>query len=172
MFIKYFWITNTPIGYKKIFGLFIILLFLILIDYFFSSPILIQLTIIIYVIATTIFVSLGLKNGITIVQKRFKVRGITHLVKDHIFPLRKNQPFRGIYETSSDGISASLYLKPNNEWAYFDCIRQIIKQNQPKNNLALVLGGGGAVIPLGLLEHFHIASDVIELSPLMIGIAK
>lgn len=171
MRLRPFWIINTPIGWKKIFLLYSCIAVVVSVSILFAWPVLLGGAIKVAVLCTLISIFLGIVQGAAIVQKTFTVNGKIYFVRDFIFPLKRRASFRDIYPSEDYGTLARLYLKTQKKWSYLDSIRELVTKNLPKKSSALVLGGGGATIPLGLLENFQISSDVVEISPAMIQIA-
>ena len=174
MKIKPFWITKTSIGYKKI--LFFLSSFIIwlIFNLVFKLPLEIFVVItLVFINIILILVFLGLTKGITVFQKEIIEKNKEHfIVRDRFFPLHPSKSLRTICQPKSNVSYSSIYLKNHNSWLYLDFIRKLIKKNQPQKRSALVLGGGGAVIPLELLTSLEISSDVVEISPIMIKVAK
>lgn len=169
-----FWINGTAIGYKKITLLLFLMGVVVISNSFtpfsivekiaFGAP---------FITIILIFIWFAITRGVTIVREKVITNEGEYIsVNDKIFISQPRKSIRIITHLRSGGIYSSIYLRKSKSWSYLDCIREIVVSNYPKPNSCLVLGGGGAVIPIGLLESFGIKSDVIEISPEMILLAK
>lgn len=170
---KRFWITDTQFGYKKLAAMGAVFFASWLLNRVFFHWTVAELTIYaLSLLSVVTFIFALLIRGITIVRETVAEGTHQYYILDRFFPLEPNRSVREIYQPKLRCTYSSLYQKAGEKWSFFECIRKILVNNVPAEKSALVLGGGGAALPLELLTHFGIKSTVLEISPLMITLAK
>lgn len=169
--IKPFWIHNTSIGYKKIY----IFVFIILFSVFFSQKT--QSSYGNAVVLAGIFCLLSLlilafKKGVVILQHEMLDESQEYLqVKDIHFPLNPSQSMRVIYLPKQSIYYSALFISNTQRWPILDVIRKMVQKNKLQGKTALILGGGGGTVPIGLLEHFNFSVTAVEISKEIVMLA-
>ena len=123
-----------------------------------------------------IIIYLTFEYGLYIRKTTFRINGLLYEVRDFIQPSHPLNNNRGLYpaDSTSTSVASQVFLTPTRRWAYFDSIRLFLsKQKNQIFHSALVLGGGGCAVPIGLLQEFpNLTIDIVEHSQIMIRIAK
>jgi spermidine synthase len=120
------------------------------------------------------FVHLIVKFGVTITKHAFITDGFSYKISDMYYPryLRGNK--RVISDATGTFHLSAVYTNQNDNWAYFDSIRQILLADTPEPfHRSLVLGGCGCAVPITLARDYpNTDIDVVEKYRKMIEIAK
>jgi len=168
------WVAGTNIGIKKI-GMTV---FFLSISWILGRQDMIPVITLIQIGLFALVLLLGRAihtKGVYIQRHRFKTRGHEYEIVDHIYPTKPDSNTRGVY--SKDGWSLSqIYMTPQPEWKFKQfglLVKTMFKDKREALKTALVLGGGGASIPIDLMRTYKtIHVDIVEISTSMILITE